>query len=91
MKTTGRFSAAFKVALEAIRGERTISELTTEHQRHPNQITPRKQQVDENLAKAFDDKLRMHRLGGRGDEAHARWGGTCVVTAGAPAASGPGG
>ena len=41
MKTRRRFSAEFKakVALEAIRGERTISELATKHQLHPNQIT----------------------------------------------------
>ena len=38
MKTRRRFSAEFKakVALEAIRGERTISELATKHQLHPN-------------------------------------------------------
>ena len=41
MKTRRRFTAEFKakVALEAIRGERTISELATKHQLHPNQIT----------------------------------------------------
>lgn len=58
MKTRSRFSAEFKakVALEAIRGERTISELATKHQLHPNQITQWKRQAIENLAKAFDDK-----------------------------------
>jgi transposase len=58
MKTRRRFSAEFKakVALEAIRGERTISELATKHQLHPNQITQWKRQAIENLAKAFDDK-----------------------------------
>jgi transposase len=58
MKTRRRFSADFKakVALEAIRGERTISELATKHQLHPNQITQWKRQAIENLAKAFDDK-----------------------------------
>jgi len=41
MKTRRRFTAEFKakVALETIRGERTISELATKHQLHPNQIT----------------------------------------------------
>ncbi|WP_416347067.1 transposase [Devosia sp.] len=41
MNTRRRFSADFKakVALEAIRGERTISELATKHQLHPNRIT----------------------------------------------------
>lgn len=58
MKTRRRFSAEFKakVALEAIRGERTISELATKHQLHPNQITQWKRQAIENLAKAFDDR-----------------------------------
>ena len=58
MKTRRRFSSEFKakVALEAIRGERTISELATKHQLHPNQITQWKRQAIENLAKTFDDK-----------------------------------
>lgn len=58
MKTRRRFTAEFKakVALEAIRGERTISDLATKHQLHPNQITQWKRQAIENLAKAFDDK-----------------------------------
>ena len=58
MKARRRFTAEFKakVALEAIRGERTISELATKHQLHPNQITQWKRQAIENLAKAFDDK-----------------------------------
>lgn len=58
MKTRRRFTAEFKakVALEAIRGDRTISDLATKHQLHPNQITQWKRQAVENLAKAFDDK-----------------------------------
>jgi transposase len=58
MKTRRRFTAEFKakVALEAIRGERTISELAAKHQLHPNQITQWKRQAIDNLAKAFDDK-----------------------------------
>jgi transposase len=51
---TAEFKA--KVVLEAIRGERTILELATKHQLHPNQITQWKRQAIENLAKAFDDK-----------------------------------
>lgn len=41
MKTRRWFMADFKakVALEAIRGERTISELATRHQFHPKQVT----------------------------------------------------
>ena len=65
MTTRRRFSAAFKakVALEAIRGERTISDLATQHQLHPNQITQWKRQAIENLAKAFDDKASDAQVG----------------------------
>jgi transposase len=65
MKTRRRFTADFKakVALEAIRGERTISELATKHQLHPNQITQWKRQAIENLAKAFDDKASDAQVG----------------------------
>ena len=65
MKTRRRFMAEFKakVALEAIRGERTISELATKHQLHPNQITQWKRQAIENLAKAFDDRATDAQVG----------------------------
>ena len=65
MRTRRRFTAEFKakVALEAIRGERTISELATKHQLHPNQITQWKRQAIENLAKAFDDKAADVQVG----------------------------
>ena len=64
MKTRRRFAAEFKakVALEAIRGERTISELATKHQLHRREAEVTKlhakigQLVVERdfLAKAFD-------------------------------------
>ena len=65
MKIRRRFTAEFKakVALEAIRGERTISEMATKHQLHPNQITQWKRQAIENLAKAFDDKASDAQVG----------------------------
>lgn len=65
MKTRRRFTAEFKakVALEAIRGERTISELATKHQLHPNQITQWKRQAIEKLAKVFDDKASDAQVG----------------------------
>jgi len=65
MKTRRRFTAEFKakVALEAIRGERTISQLATKHELHPNQITQWKRQAIENLAKAFDDKASEAQVG----------------------------
>jgi transposase len=65
MKTRRRFTAEFKakVALEAIRGERTISELATKHQLHPNQITQWKRQAIDKLAKVFDDKASDAQIG----------------------------
>ena len=58
MKTRRRFTAEFKakVALEAIAGHRTIAELATKHELHPNQITQWKRQAVETLALVFDDK-----------------------------------
>lgn len=65
MKTRRRFTAEFKakVALEAIRGERTISDLPTKHQLHPNQITQWKREAIDNLAEAFDDKTADAQVG----------------------------
>jgi transposase len=52
-------SAKFKaqVALEAIRGEKTIAEIAAHHEVHPNQATAWKTQVLENLAAIFGDHL----------------------------------
>ena len=49
-------SPAFKarVALEAIRGEKTVAQIAAHHQVHANQVTTWKQQALENLAGAFD-------------------------------------
>ena len=59
------FSSDFKakVAFEAIRGERTIPELATKHQLHPNQITQWKRQAIEKLARVFDDKTCGAQIG----------------------------
>ena len=48
-------SAAFKarIALEAIRGEKTIAEIATHHEVHPNQVAAWKTQALENLASIF--------------------------------------
>ena len=58
---TDQFKA--KVALEALRGDRTIQEIATKHQLHPNQITQWRRQAIENLAKAFDDKAADAQVG----------------------------
>lgn len=50
-----RYSAEFKakVALEAIKGEQTISELASRYGLHPNMITNWKRQAIENMAETF--------------------------------------
>ncbi len=51
------FSSEFKakVALEAIRGVSTTTEIALRHKVHPNQITKWKKQAQDNLAALFAD------------------------------------
>ena len=68
MKTRRRFTAEFKakVALEEIRGERTITELATKHKLHPDQIAPVENGRPSRIgAKASTTRLRMHRSAGK--------------------------
>ncbi len=60
------FAAAFKakVALEALRGDRTLAELAACHKVHPNLITKWKRQAGEGLAGIF-----LGKQGGR-DASH---------------------
>jgi len=53
-KRTSEFKA--KVALAAIRGDQTITELASLYKVHPNQVTNWKRQAQEQLAAAFDSK-----------------------------------
>ena len=53
-KRTSEFKA--KVALAAIRGDKTVAELASLYKVHPNQITTWKRQAQDHLAAAFDCK-----------------------------------
>ncbi len=50
-----RFTAKFKaqVALEALRGERTINEVAAQYEIHPTQITKWKREAIDGLAEVF--------------------------------------
>ena len=50
-----KFSDQFKakVALEALRGDRTIQEIAARHQVHPNQVSTWKRQAVDGLADVF--------------------------------------
>lgn len=54
-----RYSSEFKakVALEAIRGEYTLTELSTRYDMHPNMITNWKGQAIKNMAETFFNKV----------------------------------
>lgn len=58
-----RYSIEFKakVALEAIKGEQTITELGSRYGLHPNMITTWKRQAIENLAETFSTKAERTR------------------------------
>ena len=53
-------SPAFKakVALAALKGDRTMSELATQFDLHPNQIKQGKDQLLDGVSDVFDDKPR---------------------------------
>ena len=50
-KFTDQFKA--KVALEALRGDKTIQEIAAKHQVHPNQVSTWKRQAVEGMAEVF--------------------------------------
>ncbi len=55
-----RFSGAFKtkVAVEAIKGHSTVSEIASQYGVHPNQVTQWKKQVMDALPETLEDKRR---------------------------------
>jgi len=52
-----RFTADFKakVALEALRGDRTIQEIAARHKVHPNQVSTWKRQAMDGLGEVFSN------------------------------------
>ena len=57
MTTRRRFTAEFKakVALEALRGDRTIQEIASRHKVHPNQVSAWKRQAVDGLGTVFSN------------------------------------
>lgn len=55
MSTRRRFSGDFKakVALEALRGDKTIQEIAVRHKIHPNQVSTWKQRAVEGMKEVF--------------------------------------
>ena len=58
-----RYTAAFKakVALEAIKGHKTLSEIASEFEVHPNQVSQWKRQLRDGLEDVFTDPRRSGR------------------------------
>jgi len=58
-----RYTAAFKskVALEAIKGQKTISEIASEYEVHPNQVSQWKRHLRDGLEDVFTDPRRSGR------------------------------
>jgi len=57
MTTRRRFGGEFKarVALEALRGDKTVQEIAAKHKVHPNQVSTWKRQAMDGLAKVFSN------------------------------------
>ena len=71
MTTRRRFTADFKarVALEALRGDRTIQEIAAKHKVHPNQVSTWKRQAMDGLGDVFSNGAE-HARRDREDEVH---------------------
>ena len=64
MTTRRRFTADFKakVALEALRGDRTIQEISARHKVHPNQVSTWKRQAMDGLGAMFSNGAGKSRM-----------------------------
>ena len=58
-----RYTAAFKskVALEAVKGHKTISEIASEYEVHPNQVSQWKRQLRDGLEDIFTGPSKSNR------------------------------
>ena len=58
-----RYPAAFKskVALEALKGHKTLSEIASEYEVHPNQVSQWKRQLREGMEHIFANPRRSNR------------------------------
>ena len=78
MTTRRRFTADFKarVALEALRGDRTIQEIAAKHKVHPNQVSTWKRQAMDGLNEVFSNGADRARADHEGEvhDLHAKIG-----------------
>ena len=63
MSTRRRFSGDFKakVALEALRGDKTVREIAARHKIHPNQVSTWKQRAVEGMKEVFSKGVERAR------------------------------
>ena len=83
MTTRRRFTADFKarVALEALRGDRTVQEIAAKHKVHPNQVSTWKRQAIDGLGEVFSNGVDRARSDHEAEvkELHAKIGELTVV------------
>ena len=83
MTTRRRFTGEFKakVALEALRGDKTIQEIASRHKVHPNQVSSWKRQAIDGLGAAFSNGGERARSDHEAEvkELHAKIGELTVV------------
>jgi transposase-like protein len=63
MTTRRRFTSDFKarVALEALRGDKTVQEIASHHKVHPNQVSTWKRQAIDGLSEVFSNGAERER------------------------------
>ena len=63
MTTRRRFTGDFKarVALEALRGDKTVQEIAARHKVHPNQVNTWKRQAVDGLSAVFSNGADLER------------------------------